>query len=275
MIFASDLDGTLIYSKRLIPPGLDELICVEIYKEEPLSFLMPKALSLLKKIAEHLLFIPTTTRTRAQYQRIHLFYEEIIPKYAIVDNGGIILEKNRVDYDWDKSIQEGLKCGLAKEDVAKAFREISHSSWVTKSGCGDRDLFYYFLINRELLPVKEVEQFADWLNTRNWQLSIQGRKLYLVPTCIDKRNAVAYLKEKEGIKHVLAAGDSLLDLNLLNYADTSIAPSHGELYNSRHIKQVDSIHFTETSGILAGEEILKTIVNTVLNSKYYIKAFDF
>ena len=96
ILFFADMDNTLIYSyKRDI--GSDK-IGVEFYPEKSDDFLYDKtSWKLLQKVAHKLLFIPTTTRTIEQYQRINLGF---VPLYALVCNGGILLENGQENMRW-------------------------------------------------------------------------------------------------------------------------------------------------------------------------------
>ena len=79
MLFASDLDRTLIYSPRTFDgEELKEEVCsVEIYENKPISFMTKNALMMLKELTKRLLFVPVTTRTKLQYLRIHLFQKRL------------------------------------------------------------------------------------------------------------------------------------------------------------------------------------------------------
>lgn len=97
ILFFADMDNTLIYSyKRDI--GSDK-IGVEFYpeKNQMISYMTKTSWKLLQKVAHKLLFIPTTTRTIEQYQRINLGF---VPLYALVCNGGILLENGQENMRW-------------------------------------------------------------------------------------------------------------------------------------------------------------------------------
>jgi len=264
MLFASDLDQTLIYShKTLINQEIDHQIRpVERLEDRFISFMTQKALSVLKEIAQRVLFVPVTTRTKLQYRRINFLGNDITHQYAVTSNGGTIFSEGREDEGWAQLILAGRDKCLAAQDLIHKFDEISHSSWVIKdSGKLADNLFYYCLIEREKIPLSELASFKLWANDNHWELSIQGRKLYLVPQNVNKKAAIQYIKEKEGISRVVAAGDSLLDLDMLNAADLALAPAHGELYSLylQGISGLDKIKFTQKSGIEAAEEILESV----------------
>lgn len=272
MLFASDLDQTLIYShKTFINKEIDEqLRPVEWLDDRFISFMTQNALSALKEIARRILFVPVTTRTKLQYQRINFLAYDITHRYAVTSNGGKIFSKGREDEDWAQLVLAGKAKCLAVEDLLHKFEEIVHSSWVIKdSGKLADDLFYYCLIEREKIPVTELAAFKLWANKNNWELSMQGRKLYLVPLQVNKKAAIQYIKEKEGMNCVVAAGDSLLDLEMLKAADLAFAPAHGELYSHylQGISGLEKINFTQKSGIEAAEEILESVTRSFSKQK--------
>jgi len=264
ILFASDLDQTLIYShKTLISRETDEQIKpVEWYKDQFISFMTQTALRRLNEVSKRVLFVPVTTRTKLQYHRINFLDYGITHQYAVTSNGGTIFYEGVEDKDWSQVVLEGRDSCLAAEDLIHKFNEISHPSWVIKdSGKLADNLFYYCLIEREKIPLTELAAFKLWASNHKWELSVQGRKLYLVPRNVNKKAAIHYIREKEGISRVVAAGDSLLDLDMLKAADFAVAPAHGELY-SLYLKGTPGlrrIKFTQKSGIEAAEEILESI----------------
>src|SRR5665648_1024593 len=222
MLFASDLDQTLIYSHRtLLSQDIEEQMRpVERFEERYISFMTQNALNMLRKISERVLFVPVTTRTKLQYQRINFVSYGITHQYAVTSNGGTIFSEGVEDKDWSGIVLEGKDNCLAAWDLIAKFNNIAHPSWVIKdSGKLADDLFYYCLIEREKIPATELAAFKIWASDNHWELSVQGRKLYLVPLNVNKKAAIQYIKEKEGITRVVAAGDSLLDLEMLKAAD--------------------------------------------------------
>jgi len=109
MIFASDLDSTLIYSSRhckLI--NEEELFPVDFYNNN-CSFITKSMHLTLQHINENMLFIPVTTRSPKEYKRIKYFYDEIKPKYAVVANGGIILKDGIELIAWSDIVSTKIK----------------------------------------------------------------------------------------------------------------------------------------------------------------------
>ncbi|MDP4127854.1 MAG: HAD hydrolase family protein [Bacillota bacterium] len=268
MLLASDLDQTLIYSYRTIvtPEIIAQSKPVEWLDTRYISYMTHNAIRRLREISQEVLFVPVTTRTKLQYQRINFLGYGIVPQYAVTSNGGTIFFEGREDEDWAKQVLKGSVNCIAPGDLLKKFVEIAHSSWVIEdSGKWADDLFYYCLIEREKIPLSELAAFKIWASENNWELSVQGRKLYLVPRNINKKEAIQYIREKENINDVVAAGDSLLDLEMLKAAELAIAPAHGELYSlsKQSFSGLETIKFTQRSGIEAAEEILDLVQGRV------------
>ena len=267
MLFASDLDQTLIYSHRMLinkePLESQQIHPVEWLDHQYISFMTQKALSMLKEISHRIFFVPVTTRTIIQYERINFRDYNISHQYAVTSNGGTIFNRGVEDLDWKRHVLAGRDLCLATCDLVEKFEEIAHPSWVIKdSGKLADDLFYYCLVDREKIPLAELAAFKQWARDHNWELSVQGRKLYLVPINVNKKAAIQYIKQNENVKSVLAAGDSLLDLEMLKAASLAIAPAHGEIFSQYAQKMMNPEHirFTQKSGIEAAEEILECVV---------------
>lgn len=263
MIFASDLDQTILYGKRFLTESTQPFRVVEVLEGAPISHMSIRAIHLLQEVHEKLLFVPVTTRTIEQYQRITIFQEEIKPRYAITSNGGNVILDGRVDEQWSRQVQSRIvnECGAFAEILAR-FAEISNPAWVLKEKTAE-DLFFYSIIDREQMPVEVLDDFERWVNQQNWSMSIQGRKLYLVPQAVNKRDAVLYVSELEHDEQIIAAGDSLLDMPLLDCANLALVPPHGELQQLKNNGgDVSKFRFTQAEGISASEEILQTVLSS-------------
>ncbi|MFI0487239.1 hypothetical protein [Actinomadura sp. 9N215] len=75
-----------------------------------------------------------------------------------------------------------------------------------------------------------MDDLTAWCTERGWRTSLQGRKVYCLPAGLTKAAAAAEIARRTGASTTLAAGDSLLDIDLLEAADPSIRPAHGELH---------------------------------------------
>ncbi|MFI1796194.1 HAD family hydrolase [Streptomyces sp. NPDC020379] len=258
LLVASDLDRTLIYSAAALALGMPDaraprLLCVEVYESRPLSYMTETAAELLAGLARTAAFVPTTTRTREQYARIRL--PGPVPEFAICANGGELLVRGESDTGWRRRVERCLAAECASLDEVRAhLARTADPAWLLKERTAE-DLFAYLVVDRPLLPDGWVKELAEWARARRWSVSLQGRKLYAVPEPLTKSAAVAEIARRTGASEVLAAGDSLLDADLLLAADRGWRPGHGELadvgWTAPHVTAL------ETRGVLAGEEILR------------------
>lgn len=215
VVFNFDLDNTIIYSYRH-DIGKDK-INVEIYHEREISFVTEVTRELLKKISEKILIIPTTTRTQEQYERINLNIGNL--KYALICNGGILLEDGVRSKSWleeskrliKDSRQELIKSQLLLEKDINRYFEVRYIE----------ELFVFTKCHN---PESVVDNFKKLLNTETVNVFNNGEKIYVVPKNLDKGMAVRRFKEYIGADKTIAAGDSEFDVSMVCEADIGIVP---------------------------------------------------
>ncbi|MEU6816885.1 HAD family hydrolase [Streptomyces sp. NPDC046860] len=258
VLVASDLDRTLIYSAGALaltmPDALaPRLLCVEVHESRPLSFMTETAAALLTELAEAAVFVPTTTRTRAQYERISLPGPPA--RYAICANGGHLLVDGVTDEDWHASVLARLadECAPLAE-ITGHLRRTTDPAWLRKQRVAE-DLFAYLVVERDRLPGDWVAELAGWAAERGWTVSLQGRKIYAVPRPLTKGAAVREVARRTGAELTLAAGDSHLDADLLLAAGRGWRPGHGELADSGWT--APAVSEVAERGVLAGERITR------------------
>ncbi|WP_419875272.1 HAD family hydrolase [Candidatus Pristimantibacillus sp. PTI5] len=259
MIFASDLDQTLIYSVRSKgETAIEDMVPVELYEGRHISYMTKPAIQKLQELTGLARFVPVTTRIPEQFNRIFGIKEQFRPEYVIVSNGGTVLVNGQIDREWHSLVREAVKRHCAESSaIADLFAKISSSHWVKSNDLCD-ELFYSIVVDRENLPHESLEELKLQLASHGWSYSLQGRKIYLVPEKVSKGAAIQYVKEKLESTFVYAAGDSLLDESLLLAADYAISPVHGEL--GRFYSEHPHIQFTKAKGALASEELLDSIL---------------
>ncbi|MGW5638995.1 HAD family hydrolase [Streptomyces sp. NPDC003832] len=264
VLVASDLDRTLIYSAAALALTMPDaraprLLCVEVHEARPLSFMTETAAQLLTELGDAALFVPTTTRTRKQYQRINLPGPP--PKYAICANGGHLLVDGVTDADWHERVLARLADECAPlDEIREHLMATADPVWVRKHRVAE-DLFAYLVVERELLPEEWVKELAVWAENRGWTVSLQGRKIYAVPKPLTKSAAMRELALRTGADLTLAAGDSLLDADLLLAADRGWRPGHGELAEAEWT--APALAALPERGVLAGERILREFLRAV------------
>lgn len=208
----SDIDGTLIFSAAKKRP--EDIVCE--YKDgAEISCITPRQAELFPELSG---VIPVTTRSIEQYLRIN-FPSGFSPKYALVDNGGTLLIDGKPEREWtenslaavEKCADELARCRFVMEnDIHRSFeiRLVDGMFLFTKSDSPERSL--------ELLKAaagEQVECFAV------------GAKVYAIPTEINKGSAAKRLGERLApSSSMICAGDSAMDISLLEIADTAVFP---------------------------------------------------
>ncbi len=253
VLVASDLDRTLIYSPRAAALGEPDAaaVCVEVHDGTQASFMTAAAAKTLAEVAEHASLVPVTTRVAHQYARVRLPGPP--PRYAIAANGGLLLVDGAPDRAWTKHVARTLRDCVALAEVWDHMGHVCSPRWTTKlrNAAG---LFCYAVVHPNRLPPDFVDDVSAWAAERGWRTSLQGRKLYWVPEGLTKSAAVREVANRIGADHVVAAGDSLLDVDLLLAADRGIHPRHGELHDSGW--SAPTVACTSGSGLQAGEQIV-------------------
>ncbi len=255
MIVCTDLDRTLIYSAdaldlRVPDAEAPRLLCVEVYRGAPLSYLTEAAAELLRDLQVRAVVVPVTTRTPEQFARVRLPGPP--PRYAIASNGGHLLVDGVPDATWTAQMTARLRGCAPLAEVDAHLRATAGPFVLALRAAGD--LFVYAAVARAALPVGWVDALAAWCAPRGWTVSLQGRKVYAVPRPLTKAAAAVELRGRLGGGALLAAGDSLLDADLLDVADAAIRPAHGELAEAGFTR--DHLTVTDTTGVRAGEEML-------------------
>ncbi|MFJ9644965.1 HAD family hydrolase [Streptomyces sp. NPDC004244] len=265
VLVASDLDRTLIYSSAALgltvpDAAAPRLLCVEVHESKPLSYMTETAAALLAELTADpsVVFVPTTTRTRKQYQRIR-FTGRPAP-YAICANGGQLLVDGEPDRDWRRQVAARLAEECAPlEEVHQHLLATADPAWLRKARVAE-DLFAYLVVERDRLPEEWIKALTEWAEARGWTVSLQGRKVYAVPRPLTKSAAMREVARRTGASTTLAAGDSLLDADLLLAADTAWRPGHGELADAGwHAPTVTAL---AEKGVMAGEEIVRAFART-------------
>lgn len=258
-----DLDRTVIYSpSALLLPGPDDqaprLLCVEVYRGAPLSFVTESAAALLVELAAATVLVPTTTRTPEQLARVHLPGPDPA-RYAIASNGGHLVVDGVVDEDWSVQVKASLVGCTPVEEVHAHLQHVS-GAFVQSLRIAS-DLFVYSVVERDAVPARWVDDLSAWCSERGWGLSVQGRKVYCVPRPLTKSAAAREVQRRTGTGTLVAAGDSLLDGELLAAADAAVRPAQGELAAAGWT--VPGLHVTTAPGVLGGEELVRWLLAAV------------
>lgn len=262
-VLGIDLDQTLIYSLRSAQCDAgSDTIWVEDYQNAPLSLMTRAAHDLLADLSLRHLVVPVTTRTPEQYARVRLPGRV---QAVVCSNGGVVLRDGLRDAVWDKRLADLLAGVLPAAEVLPRFAAVGGQEWVS-SYKQVEDLFVYLVAHsRDVVPQGWVEDLRAALAPGGWTVSVQGRKVYAVPDVVSKAAAALHLSTEVGLP-LLAAGDSLLDLPLLQAATWAIRPAHGELHAlDPHGQTWPKLAVTHASGAAAAAEILTRLDRTAVH----------
>lgn len=207
-LLTTDLDRTIIFSARSINSALEHAICVEELDGREISYMNNASLQLVKSICQQHLFIPVTSRSRAQYERLSWYH---LPRYAIVANGGIILKDGTIDLLWAEKIATEMKSIATLQEIEQ-FLPTNKTLYDT----------LYFVCQAEQ-PIDE-----HTLQQSGWVTYVNGRKRYIMPRFLTKERAVHYLRQQLLYDTHYAAGDSMMDVAMLQLADVAFAPDASE-----------------------------------------------
>lgn len=218
--YVSDIDRTLIFSTSFFNeyPCSKKLVEVEKFKNG-FSYMTEEGNEALLLFARKNTFIPVTSRTLEQYQRINFGFE---PKYAITSMGGVILEDGRPMEEWTKNMLS--KVNLAEKDSIEKWLKDKGYEPRFQDGC-----FFFFKT--------EDTDFSDITQKHpNWRLICQNKKRYIVPEHISKMKAINYLMDYLKIDFIGASGDSMLDMDMLKGANVAVVPDTAYIKNEAESK---------------------------------------
>lgn len=252
VLYASDLDRTLIFSARFLSeyPCDKSYTPVEYKDDKIISYMADEVISKLNYVSskENVQFVPVTLRGIEEYNRVNL---GVKPDYAIVAGGGVILDKygNSLE-EWDKYVSSGFD----KFEMLEIIGDIEDSLDSVDYQVKVIDNCYLFF------KTKDVELFdteVEYLDEKyeNWLFIRQGNKCYAIPKHISKQSALKWLWNKLNKPYIIASGDSEMDLPMLTLANQAVIPEHGSLIKSGIIIDGRII----SGGILSALETMRMV----------------
>lgn len=215
LLFACDLDNTLIYSRRYGIPGG---VCVETLNGARQSFLSPRTRDLLVRVCRRALLVPVTTRSVEQYLRI-AWPAGCAPRYAAAANGAVLLENGVRVPGWREEPEEELRAWRAA--MLALMPEFSDPERYLRCRVVD-EAYLFVLCADEARAARGAQAYAGALGLT---AAASGRKLYFFPPLVNKGRALARLRERFNPAKTVSAGDSVMDLPMLRKADVAVVPA--------------------------------------------------
>jgi hydroxymethylpyrimidine pyrophosphatase-like HAD family hydrolase len=254
-LLVSDLDRTLVFPARTLPAGQPAEV-VEIYQGRGITVAGRGTLQALDELASGGAFVPVTTRSEEQLRRITPVWRAALQGWAICANGATLLHRGARDRHWEALVDGGAGDSARLAEARTAFeRDIGSPAsvgWMPLlRDCDGR--FLYCTLVLDAVPADLQALASEALAGLGWRAVLHGRKLYALPRHICKGRALAHLRERLDVDAVMAAGDSLLDVELLLAAEERWCPRDAELVALGQVPAGTQI--TRDVHVLAGQQI--------------------
>ena len=218
ILFACDLDNTLIYSaKRLLPE--EEYICVDTYEGAEISFMSEKTARLLQNLPAEILLVPLTARSAAQYKRIK-WPKGFSPPLALTTGGMILLENGEESAAWTTKSRQ--LTAPYREELTRMYRLAAEEA--AFSACRLTDDMYLFLRAEDADTAAEFA--ARYAKTTRLTVCRTGRKIYITAPNAHKGAALSRLQQKLKPQYTFCAGDSAADFPMAKFACRAFFPSY-------------------------------------------------
>ena len=244
--FVTDLDRTIIHAKN---KGYK---CVEYMGEKEITYMTENSynefIELLK--IEALKFIPCTMRNIKQTLRVD-FIKEYNPNIIICTNGAQIYLDGILDMEWDSKIKMLVNQKQVIED-------IKHIESLNLKYDEVRNIEGFYITIKCNTKEEAFEVFNVLKNEFKASIKVMhiGVKVFIIDEKINKIHAVDYITEKYGIKNLITAGDSEVDLEFTTRGK-AIIPKHACF---RH----EGAFVTEKEGIYSTEDLIAYIKSNCL-----------
>lgn len=209
VLVACDLDNTLIHSYK--HRGAED-VCIEHIREKEQGFIHPEALEKLLLLKAKTQLVPVTTRSVEQYLRIR-WEQAGAPEYAITTNGAILLKNGEIDEEWAEESRRILE--RYKEELVQVLAALEEEGLYIR--CRNVDGMYVFAYCRE--GVDAGVQVEKYRGVTSLTVIASGKKIYFLPNEFNKGSALQRWKKRFMPEYVIAAGDSEIDLPMLEEAD--------------------------------------------------------
>lgn len=256
-IFFSDLDATLLYSKKQLKKYdqvIENEILVETFNNAPLSFMSPHVWNFLGSHAgKDFVFVPTTTRTFEQYDRI-VFPEKSVSS-AIVLNGARIFLNGKENTDWTRKVDTIVDNNVFHPTkILELLENLLQNSDEVKMVRDADGVFVYVVCETKHSPY--VDSVTKALAaTTGYVRSKQGRKTYLIPAGVSKGSAVAEVSQQLHADVTVGSGDSVLDFTMIPHVSCFLHPQHGDKISFL----TKNVEVTLHKGIEASDEIIDRV----------------
>lgn len=209
-----DLDNTIIFSHRKELNTSKRV--AELLNGVEQSYITERTFSFLSS-CRSISFVPVTTRTLQQYERVKGTIQSFNSKYALILNGAILLKNGDVDDLW---------LNESRELVKDATDEMNKAATLLKRYCKKplryRDDFLIYSSAKE--PKAIAEKIEKGIDSSRINVFFDSRKVYCAPLSMSKGNNVRRFSRYYQSNVTIGVGDSKNDLSMLESVDIPILP---------------------------------------------------
>lgn len=228
MIYASDLDRTLIFSERFISENKVSKKNLTLVDECSLnSYISNNVAKMISHIVSEgtVRFIPVTTRSTEQFKRIQFRKVGIPIEYAIVANGGVILHQGERLKDWEDYLNTQMPDSDSFEAIISAFNSIDSIDYKTKT-VDERFIFTKCKDSTDAKASVKIEVDEIKKDFPHFGFYMYNNKVYAIPKCFGKDITLNWLKHRLNEDRILSSGDSSFDIPMLSTSDFRVVPDH-------------------------------------------------
>jgi len=235
IIFFSDLDNTLIYSKRKCLNKEKEYIPIAINKKgENHSFIEKGTQDFINILMESnkIEFIPTTVRNLNSYNRSKFSKNSKI-NFAIINFGRTILYKNKILNEYEKYMKKLYK----NIKLDNLYIKVSNFILENISKEMEIKIIENSYINISYNKLEEDEKFNNFFKktikeqflTKEYYLHHNDTSFAILPIFLNKQTAVEFIIKKLHPSMTIGAGDNKSDINFLKITDFMLIPNKSQI----------------------------------------------
>lgn len=237
-----DLDDTLFCSDRKHPPTPHCVPLAFLKDGQPISYASAAQQSVLQMLQQEMEVVPVTARNLNAFGRVRIDFSSA----AILNYGGTVLDaEGQLDAAWlERSQRESAGTLAALGALEQNLLEHCASTGLALSvrTISDHGVAFYIVIKSPAGQLQDIDAVAVYcaeLCTQfvGFRLHRNGNNVALLPPWLDKRHAVAHVKQALAQRHpdlvTFGMGDSLVDLAFMNECQYMIVPTASQIAQAR------------------------------------------
>lgn len=233
MIILTDIDDTLMKTKRKIKNLPDCSIGAYSESGEPLSYIEPFRQDFIDNFLGKHIFIPVTARSYNALNRVKIKFNH----EKIINFGAHILNhENKIISEWNDFItsnQNNFNIIEKINFIEKNFSIHNHIELIKRTEF-DHFIFFNFRnshlsLEENVLFSKKLEEFLEKNKINDFYLYTTDRDVTMIPCYIKKELAVEFVMKKYPNMTSIGIGDHKNDFNFMHLCHFSIFPNDSSI----------------------------------------------